>query len=426
MTNFDPYATNEADDWADDEEEQEGSFESPEAIRDFAMFQAEFLAKSTGESLEELRKHFSMIAEDKIEQLQQMDTESIDRLSNSKNNKSISAGGGVIQKKILRTRGRSIPSPRFEPYDAFAFDGDGDGIVQEGTIWERPAGTKFVDKLGREVAHELTLLRPSPNHRLVNADNDPVDYTPAWRNKAPERLGPSIRTIVSPTDRLEHRSGRRGKLLPLRVEALKQWFNGDTMNMREHTIAILNNEPIESMPGIKWRSAHTRAKVDRAATAALMDFVSDGSPYDKPLYRGELLPMNAESLIDELAPGTEFVLPMRSFSRDESTAMDYFDSDYANDFEEGTLVIYELLPGSQGADFQEIAAQLEQEGHSYDQTWSSEDRFMLSSDVEHVIFGTVEVVEVQQVSHPKFGPIFRVILRQTDTLGKPADRDTWS
>ena len=73
MTNFDPYATNQADDWADDEEEQEGSFESPEAIRDFAMFQAEFLAKSTGESLEELRKHFSMIAEDKIEQLRAAD-----------------------------------------------------------------------------------------------------------------------------------------------------------------------------------------------------------------------------------------------------------------------------------------------------------------------------------------------------------------
>ncbi len=34
---------------------------------------------------------------------------------------------------------------RIEPYDPDAQDGDGDGIVQEGTAWERPAGTRILD-----------------------------------------------------------------------------------------------------------------------------------------------------------------------------------------------------------------------------------------------------------------------------------------
>jgi hypothetical protein len=296
--------------------------------------------------------------------------------------------------------------------------------VQEGTIWERPAGTRFVDKLGKEVAHDLALLHPSANHHIVDADNKRIDYKPTWRSKTPERIGPSIRTMISDAERRSSRPAG-SSIKPIKVEALQRWFNGDTISMREHTIAILNNEAVEDMPSTKWRGLN-RAKGDRAATAALMDFVSDGRPFDKSLFRGELLPMSAKSVTSELAPGTEFVLPMRSFSRKEATAMDYFASDYADQFEEGVQVLYELLPGSQGANFEEIAARLEREGLTYDQSWSSEDRFMLASDTEHVIFGTVEVVEVQQVSHPVFGPIFRVTLRQTDTLGKPADRDTWS
>ena len=34
--------------------------------------------------------------------------------------------------------------PKVVPYDNDARDADGDGLVQEGTIWERPVGTRYL------------------------------------------------------------------------------------------------------------------------------------------------------------------------------------------------------------------------------------------------------------------------------------------
>lgn len=42
--------------------------------------------------------------------------------------------------------------PRIEPYDPNARDGDGDGIVQEGTPWERPVGTRLLNNGKAELA----------------------------------------------------------------------------------------------------------------------------------------------------------------------------------------------------------------------------------------------------------------------------------
>ncbi len=64
-------------------------------------------------------------------------------------------GGGLVSGKGLGRRRRRVGRllggigrgfrrvPKVVPYNHDAVDGDGDGVLQEGTIWQRPAGTSF-------------------------------------------------------------------------------------------------------------------------------------------------------------------------------------------------------------------------------------------------------------------------------------------
>lgn len=66
---------------------------------------------------------------------------------------------------------------RIEPYDPNAIDGDGDGIVQEGTAWERPAGTRMFQN-GLEVTSgrtESTLT--AGQFQIVTVFGAEVPYT---------------------------------------------------------------------------------------------------------------------------------------------------------------------------------------------------------------------------------------------------------
>lgn len=80
---------------------------------------------------------------------------------------------------------------RQEPYDPDARDGDNDGIVQEGTPWERPAGTRFLNSDGQQFARGLTVMN-RPKGKLVDADGKEVDYTPTYERGATSRLGQTI------------------------------------------------------------------------------------------------------------------------------------------------------------------------------------------------------------------------------------------
>ena len=325
---------------------------------------------------------------------------------------SVKAQAPEVSEKIFRIGGRPDASPRFAMYDAFAHDGDGDGIVQEGTIWERPAETRWIDKFGREVADSLTLRRRRSDHRLVDSMNRPVAYTPTWERKPiGPPIGPRVKPTTSPPDDPLWLQRRQYK-------ALNDWFMGATEYMREHLESILNYKPYEGGPYRRNDDYQLYT-----STRYLMDMIADAEPFDGKLYRGESLPMHPKSIMHELAPGTEFVLPMRSFSRQEKTARDYFYSDHAGDFEHEVQVLYEMLPGSQGADFGELAKQV---AEVLPDVMTEDDRFMLRSDVEHVIFGAVEVVSIKKTDDPKFGEVFHVVLKQIDTLGKPQNRDRWS
>ena len=94
---------------------------------------------------------------------------------------------------------------RVEPYDPDAVDADGDGIVQEGTAWERPGGTRIVDTLLNEIRRGLTSTNRSSQFRVVDRNGNSVRYTPTYMRgtgaqavpDAPSRptskLGPSLR-----------------------------------------------------------------------------------------------------------------------------------------------------------------------------------------------------------------------------------------
>lgn len=69
---------------------------------------------------------------------------------------------------------------RQEPYDPDARDADNDGIVQEQTPWERPAGTRLVDELGRAITRGANATNRPRGLRVVDRDGNTVDYTPTY------------------------------------------------------------------------------------------------------------------------------------------------------------------------------------------------------------------------------------------------------
>ena len=84
-----------------------------------------------------------------------------------------------------RNRGGRIGSlarraPKIVPYNPDARDGDNDGLRQEGTIWERPAGTVF-----QNVARGAR--RMSRGMNIVDGNGKRVDYKPGDGERSPLR-----------------------------------------------------------------------------------------------------------------------------------------------------------------------------------------------------------------------------------------------
>lgn len=87
---------------------------------------------------------------------------------------------------------------RLEPYDPDARDADNDGIVQEGTAWERPAGTKLLDDLGREIKRGLTSPYRNTSWQLVDKDGNKLDYVPSYGKDAdlnPKEAKPTLEKL---------------------------------------------------------------------------------------------------------------------------------------------------------------------------------------------------------------------------------------
>jgi hypothetical protein len=88
---------------------------------------------------------------------------------------------------------------RPEPYDPDARDADNDGVVQEGTAWERPAGTNLLDEAGQAIERGSNSSTRPRGMRVVGGNGKPVDYTPTYeRPGARAAGGTTVGGTVSP------------------------------------------------------------------------------------------------------------------------------------------------------------------------------------------------------------------------------------
>lgn len=107
------------------------------------------------------------------------------------------------------------PRLRIEPYDNDAIDGDNDGIVQEGTAFERPAGTRLVDAAGRAISNGITATQRAQDIRVVDRDGNTVPYTPSYgaaRAAVPDTPAGATRSALGAT--LKERYGTLGDKNP--------------------------------------------------------------------------------------------------------------------------------------------------------------------------------------------------------------------
>lgn len=111
--------------------------------------------------------------------------------------------------KASRKKGR-VFKYRVEPYDPDAVDADNDGIVQEGTIWERPAGLRIVDKLGKEITKGITAGLHPDDLRYIDADGNRVEYhVPP---PGPKQLGTTIGEMSRTVGQLVTAPVKRGRI----------------------------------------------------------------------------------------------------------------------------------------------------------------------------------------------------------------------
>lgn len=92
--------------------------------------------------------------------------------------------------------------PKVVPYDPNARDGDNDGLVQEGTIWERPNGAVF-----RGLARGARKLAGAVD--LVDGNGNRIDYKPGDHENSPLRGGRVERRIRGRGQRRLNRAERR-------------------------------------------------------------------------------------------------------------------------------------------------------------------------------------------------------------------------
>ena len=93
-------------------------------------------------------------------------------------------------------------TPKPAPYNPDARDGDNDGLRQEGTIWERPAGTVFLDiiKGARRLTRDM---------HIVDSGGKRVDYKPGDDPRSPLRGGGGERRIRGRGERRLARGNRQ-------------------------------------------------------------------------------------------------------------------------------------------------------------------------------------------------------------------------
>jgi hypothetical protein len=89
---------------------------------------------------------------------------------------------------LIEVKAPRVPL-KAEAYDPDARDGDGDGIVQENTPWERPAATRLMDAAGKLIERGKESSSRPAGIRVVDADGNDVDYTPTYERSRTGTIG---------------------------------------------------------------------------------------------------------------------------------------------------------------------------------------------------------------------------------------------
>lgn len=379
---------------------------------------------------------------------------------------------------------------RVEPYDPDAVDADNDGIVQEGTVWERPAGTRLVDRMGKELQKGMYRRSPSSDWKILDGDGNEVDYTPkASSAKRPKKgtIGEISRTAsigdtIGGTAKPAKKSARKPKKTPARQDvdaphtlddredAVDSWVQGSMRKLRTFITDILNGpdsaddaktnilKTVAGLegPGLPLWANYTRG---RRRTAILMNAVADGRITDRDLYRGEYSELGGRDLLKALTPGSEYGLPLRSFTSDSDTTngiITNFQQPYTNAMvRDGTSVVIVLKKGAVSADLQDVAQAIKDETDEADPSMVKERagegvRFsqseamawpfhvetdeMLQTEQEHLVMGNARIVSVEwrspmgetidEAKSDRNGTI-TIVLEQTETLGRPEQGGRW-
>lgn len=371
---------------------------------------------------------------------------------------------------------------RPEPYDPDAIDADNDGIVQEGTAWERPAGTRLFDQFGREIIKGRISQTLPAGLQYRDANGKPVQYTP----KKPAPTAPGAQTALSqlgiPT--IGAQAGTIGApgippvtpKLPAIAET-PSFDKPETIGPSLEDIGATTvldlvvpkpvippkpawaNEPTE--PGITlngpddirvptqddldlgvvlWREGETktiRAELenilagtdtpwdgitdDRAQMAAIMNAVADAPIINTPLYRGEKVwsADRFDELVAELQPGATFTTDMRGYGTDKGTAIAFATGG-------GHQVIYEVEPGARALRLSDaVPMSRHRDTDMLDagaDDLSAEMYQTISDEDEHLAMGTYEVISAEISELTVMGVTKQrlvVKVRQTEALDKP-------
>ena len=145
---------------------------------------------------------------------------------------------------------------KLEPYDPNAADGDGDGIVQDGTAWERPAGARLFDRAGQEVMPGRISETPVSDLIYKDQNGNTIRYTPKPRGgqreeKPGSKLGPTLGERSgnvgegrSLGDRVTQRREREAALEQQRLQAEQAEAARQASEERRRQFAeVINNIP---------------------------------------------------------------------------------------------------------------------------------------------------------------------------------------
>jgi len=160
--------------------------------------------------------------------------------------------------------------PKVVPYDRHARDGDNDGIVQEGTIWERPAGAVF-----RGIAQGARRLVSSGI--LENDRGHRIDYKPGDHERSPLRQM-SRRQVrrAGRVDRIavgqEGRIGERDRRLIAEGEAVDRGEVDESVDRVRRRVLRAMGSPERR----RRRAGRQRERADRDVARAQSDIERAG------------------------------------------------------------------------------------------------------------------------------------------------------